>query len=98
MVIDILTELKNIYPQLRYEIVLAYLPQGKNKAEYPGNTVFPEELEKVPRRYAISRRNDWMLKHSDCVISYCSNGRGHSYKMAEKAVKQKKTVISLPLS
>ena len=64
-------ELAEEYPYIEYEIVLAYMPGKKDEFKPPlENTVYPEGLEKVPRKYAIIRRNQIMAKESDFAIVY----------------------------
>ena len=38
------------------------------------DTMFPEGLELVHPRYAIERRNGWMLKRSDYFVTYVHHG------------------------
>ena len=57
---------------LRYGVVLAYLPKGTG-ADF-GDTMFPEGLELVHPRYAIERRNGWMLERSDYFVTYVHHG------------------------
>lgn len=97
MMISLLSQLKAIYPQVEYAVVLAYLP-GIGKAEtvtpkYP--TIFPEGLENVPRRFAITHRNRWMIDASDCVVTYVAHGWGGAAQFAELAEKKGKRVIRL---
>lgn len=62
-------ELAEEYPYIEYEIVLAYMPGKKDEFKPPlENTVYPEGLEKVPRKYAIIRRNQIMANESDFAI------------------------------
>ena len=60
MVLSVLKELHNLYPKIRYTVVLAYLTQ--NTDEDYSNTVYPEGIESVPKRFAIDFRNKWMLQ------------------------------------
>ena len=96
MVLSVLRELKETYPNITYSVCLAYLPK---KEEYstlkPEETVYLEGMETAPLRFAISRRNDLMLKESDIVICYVKHTFGGSGKMVDKAIKQKKKVINL---
>ena len=46
-------------------------------------------------RYAIVKRNEYMLKKADYVIVYVKRNCGGAAKFAEKAVKQKKMVINI---
>lgn len=96
MVIRTLRELKNKYQNITYYIVLAYFPTDKDK-NITNNycTVFPEELANVPRRFAIDKRNNWMLQQSDYVISYVTHKIGGASKFTEKAIKKGKQVINL---
>ena len=61
LVLSVMKELAVSYPQIRYTIVLAYLPDEKSVISET-NTIYPEGLESVPKRFCIARRNDWSLK------------------------------------
>lgn len=52
-----LEEMKGEFPHIRVEIVAAYFPRRKEE----GERVLPEGMESVPARYAIDRRNRWMV-------------------------------------
>lgn len=97
MVLSALREAKTTYPHISYSVVLAYMPGEKEEYERyePMETLYPEGLEDVPKRFAISWRNDWMLKRADTVICYVRHSLGGSGKFVEKAVRQKKRVINL---
>jgi len=94
-----LRSLKDKYPHIRYNVVLAYMPGQKDEysqdEKYQLETLYPEGLETVPKRFAISWRNDWMLKLSDIVVCYVRHSMGGSGKFVEKAIRQKKQVINL---
>jgi len=94
MVRNKLKELSVIYP-IKYNVVLAYLPDTKNKDDDMSDTIYPEGLENVPKRFAISWRNKWMIKQSDIVISYVTHSFGGAAQFKELAQKQGKTVIEL---
>ena len=68
-----LHQLKTDYPYINYTIVLAYLSP---KIDDFTNTIFPEGLEQVPPKYAISKRNYWMIQNSDYVICYVKHKIG----------------------
>ena len=91
----VLRELKKEYPQINYAVVLAYMP-GK-QAEYDDylDTMLPEGIESVHPRYAISWRNNWMLRQSDYVVTYITHSYGGAYQYARKAHAQNKQVINL---
>lgn len=87
---SVLKELSREYPDLNYSVVLAYHPsEVKLVVEVPlEHTIYPGGLEKAPRRYAISKRNDWMLKEADAVICYITHWYGGAAKFVEKAGKK----------
>ena len=97
MVLSALRKAKEVHPHISYSVVLAYMPEKKEEYSYidPMETLYPEGLESVPRRFAISWRNDWMLKQSDVVVCYVRHSLGGSGKFVEKAIRQKKQVINL---
>ena len=72
MVRRVLVELAEIYPHISYAVVLERLPTQRDTWNpLPcDHTLFPEGLETVPPRFAIPHRNEWMLRHSDFVVTY----------------------------
>ncbi|MGN0629386.1 MAG: hypothetical protein ACI4IW_07150 [Oscillospiraceae bacterium] len=83
------------YP-IKCYTVLACMPGEKKEFWTPPllETLFPESLEKTPHRFAVSRRNRWMLSRSAYVIS-CPSPYGNSMKLTEAAFRAGKTVINL---
>lgn len=93
----VLRELKKEYPQMRinYAVVLAYIPGKQNEYDNYSDTMLPEGIESVHPRYAISWRNNWMLRQSDYVVTYITHSWGGAAQYAAKAARQGKTVINL---
>ena len=91
-----LTELKKEYP-INVEVVLAYLPDEKNTSsrDYDIQTIFPEGIERVPKKFAINFRNEWMIKKSDYVVTYVKYSVGGAFKFKEYAEMKKKEVINI---
>lgn len=89
---SVLRELSNQYPHIRYAVVLAYLPEQAPYEEDFSDTMFPEGLEAVHPKYAISRRNQWMLDHSTYVVTYITHSWGGAARFVEKAKRTGKTV------
>lgn len=89
-----LQELSAFYP-IKYNVVLAYMPDKKNISEDMSATLYPEGIENVPKRFAISWRNKWMLKQSDIVVTYVTHPVGGAFKFKTLAEKQGKTIIEL---
>ena len=90
-----LRELQKEYPQMGYAVVLAYMPGEKNDYDDYSDTMLPEGIESVHPRYAISWRNNWLLKQADYVVTYITHSWGGAAQYAAKAKKQGKTVINL---
>ena len=96
MVRAVLRELAMEYPHISYAVVLERLPGPRDEAVWDfSDAIFPEGLEVVPPRFAISRRNAWMLKRSDYVVTYITHSWGGAAQFAAKAVRQGKTVRNL---
>ena len=90
-----LKKLKQEYPQINYAVVLADMPGKKTEYDDYSDTMFPEGIESVHPRYAISWCNDWMLQQSDYVVAYITHSWGGAAKYAERAERQQKTVINV---
>ena len=92
---SMLRDLQKEYPQIDYAVVLAYMPGERNDYDDYSNTMLPEGIEVVHPRYAISWRNNWLLKQADYVVTYITHSWGGAAQYAAKAKKQGKTVINL---
>lgn len=95
MVLNELKKCKTEYPQIRYAVVLSLLPEGTGDNGIDAETVYPEGLETVPKRFAVARRNEWMLKQADVVICYVTHSTGGAAKYVQKAERQGKRVIHI---
>ena len=56
--------------------------------------IYPE-LEHVPKKFAISKRNEWIINQSDFIISYVKTHYGGAYKSLLYAHKRKKLYVNL---
>ena len=90
-----LKNLKESHPHIAYFMVLAYLPNERDKFTDYSISIYPEGLENVPPRFAIDRRNRWMVRSSDTVVTYVNRGYGGAAKFKEYAEKSGKHVINL---
>ena len=82
------------YPHIRYTVVLAYLPSRRDASWQPSDSMVPDGIEDVPRRFAISYRNRWLVKHADYVIAYALY-RGGAMQFVELAQKKGKRIVWL---
>ena len=93
-----LRELAFRYPHVRYYVVLAYIPQSPKEyddLDY-SLTLLPDGIEAIPKRFAISGRNKWMIQQADYVVTYVTHSWGGAAQFTEIAKKQRKTVFNLP--
>ena len=74
--------------------MLAYLNRDIDASRYDSTTYPP--LEKVPPRYAIVKRNEWMVCESDVVISGVTHSWGGAAKTLEFAQRKKKVIFQYP--
>ena len=91
----VLRELKKEYPQIDYAVVLAYIPGKQTEYDDYSDTMLPEGIESVHPRYAISWRNNWMLKRSDYVVTYIAHPWGGAAQFAHKTERLGKIIIKL---
>ena len=86
----VLRELKKTYPHIQLVLVLAYLNRNTDTSGYD-STLYPE-LEEVPPRFAISKRNERMVDLSDVVVAYVTHGWGGAAKTLEYAKRKRKVI------
>ena len=95
MVCSALRQLRQVYPHIRYGVVLAYLPTHREKHERPSDTMYPEGIENGPPRFAIERRNRWLVDQADYIVCYIRHPWGGAYRFSQLAQKRGKHVINL---
>ena len=69
-----------------------YLTTGMKKKV--DEIVYPE-LEKIPKKFAIIRRNEWMMDKADVVIAYVKYSFGGAKTSYDYAVRKNKKIINL---
>ena len=92
-----LHELKQVYPHIECAVVLAYLPHKADLSTTADDclTIYPEGLECSPPKFAIDKRNRWMLAQAECVVTYVRTTFGGAAKFKALAERKHKTVIEL---
>lgn len=88
-------DLKKTYPFISYAVVLAYLPQKNGPHEDGTQTLFPEGLETIHPKFALDRRNTWLVEHADYVVTYVTRSFGGAAKFKTLAEKKGKSVINI---
>jgi hypothetical protein len=62
--------------------------------KYYDDVVYPP-LENVPLKFAISRRNEWVVDNSDIVYAYVKHSWGGVAKMLAYAKHKQKQIINI---
>ena len=94
---QILREQQRSFPMLRRIFITPYLDPDyahlQNANQYD-EVLYPFESAIHPR-YAIAKRNLWMVDHADLVIGYIRYDWGGAAKMREYALRKHKPFINL---
>ncbi len=90
----VLSELKKEGLDISFEIVISNISE-KALSQNQNATVFPAELENCIPKFAISKRNDWLIKNSSILIACVRHKFSNSSKLLEKAQKKGLRVINL---
>ena len=88
MATSMLAGMKQKYPFIHNYVVLAYHPTLRRPADLPTGfdcTIFPEDQETIPMRYAIPRLNRSMITNVEYLIAYVWKITDGSYKLMEAA-------------
>ena len=89
---DVVQELKSKYPHIKSILVIPYINKRTyNEDLYDGSEYPP--IEKTPRKYAILKRNEYMVNKCDVIIAYVEVDFGGAAKTLEYARRKKKKII-----
>ena len=91
MAASVVREMKRAYPQIESVLVLPFLDSKLDTSGYDG-TVYPP-LETVPRRFAILKRNEFMVWEADILVAYVIYEWGGAFKTLSFARRKKKEII-----
>ena len=93
-----LRELKTDFPDIELLFITPYLDKNYSKLEFAkyhyDDVIFPP-LESVPRKFAILKRNEWMVDSADLVIAYVKYSWGGAAKTLKYAKRKKKLIINV---
>jgi uncharacterized phage-like protein YoqJ len=89
-----LCKLENIYP-IQINVVLAYLNSKQNNHYDFNKTIFPSVLENTPLKYAIVKRNQYMVDNSNYVICYVNNSFSNAYTFVKRAKRKGADIINI---
>ncbi len=93
-----LKDLKADFPNIELIFITPYLYKNYSKLEFAkyhyDDVIFPP-LESVPRKFAILKRNEWMVNEANLVIAYVTYSWGGAAKTLEYTKRKNKTIINL---
>ncbi|MBR7009640.1 MAG: hypothetical protein IKI02_01880 [Oscillospiraceae bacterium] len=91
---SVVFQAKKKNPAVRSILVLPYLDRKADGSLYD-STLYPP-LEAVPQRFAIVRRNEYMVAQSDVVVAYVLYSWGGAAATLRYAERQQKMIIRYP--
>lgn len=90
---DCAKDFQKTHPKTKLILVTAYINRTPRSNEYD-ETIYPH-LENTLPKFAISRRNKWMIEKADLVIAYINHSFGGAFQSYIHAKKKKKPVFNL---
>ena len=88
---SVVWEMKQTYPHIRSTLVLPYLDRDVDAEKYD-STWYPP-LEEVPKRFAIAKRNEYMVDAADVVVAYVKYDWGGAARTLDYARRKNKEII-----
>ena len=93
-----LRELKTDFPDIELLFITPYLDSNYSKLQlakyYYDDIIFPP-IENVPRKFAILKRNEWMVDSADLVIAYVKYSWGGAAKTLEYAKRKNTSFVNI---
>lgn len=86
-------DLKEKYPHIISVLVIPYIDMDYDRSLYDISEYPP--IENVPRKFAILKRNEYMVRKADVVVSYVEFSFGGAAKTLQYAKRKKKNIISV---
>ena len=94
-------ELKCAYKSIELVYVMPYITASeqekvKEMIEYGlyDSSIYPP-IETVPPKFAITKRNEWMVSNADLIIAFVKHKYGGAYKTLTWAKRKNKKIINL---
>ena len=57
-------------------------------------SIYPP-IENVPPKFAILKRNEWMMANADLIITYVKHNYGGAYRSLQVAKRKRKKIINI---
>lgn len=95
LVYDVLCELESIY-KIEIYVVMAYLNNDCKDIYYDKTkSIYPDVLTATPLRFAIRKRNSYMIDKSDYVICYMNDPFSNTFNNIKEAIRKNKHIENL---
>lgn len=78
MAARVVKSLKEKYPYIKSVLIVPYINRGYDTDLYDCSEYPP--IENVPKRYAVLKRNEWMINKVDVLIAYIK----HDWSVRQK--------------
>lgn len=92
-------ELKKNHDNIETVYVSPYLHEHSKIKDIQSSGLYDSLLyppiENTPLRFAIVKRNEWMIENSDLVITYVNKSFGGAYKSLQVAKRKHKRIINI---
>lgn len=100
MAVQAVIKAKKTYPQVRLTILVPFHPAERKIIVPEGcnGTFYPPGLESVPKRFAIVKANQYMIRHCDYLIAYAWQPGSNSLRLVRSAQKSKLQTTNLAKS
>lgn len=87
IVLRVLTEAKIRHPEITLQLLIPYHPFDRPMEVPDGfdGTFYPPGMESVPKQYAITRANRYMIQNSTHLIAYAYHSIGGAGKLVKSA-------------
>ncbi len=93
---DILAVHKVKHSHIKLILVTPYINHNMNDCDYD-DVIFPN-LDNVHNKIAIIKRNEWMVKQSDCLVAYVIYNKGGASRTLNYAKQNNKQTIEYQYS
>ena len=96
-----LRELRKEFQDIELIFITPYIDKNYSKLEFAkyhyDDVIFPP-IENVPRKFAVLKRNEWMVEEADLVIAYVKYSWGGATKTLEYAKRKKKRIVNIAIN
>ena len=87
-------EVRALHPGVKLLLLTPYLRNEPIPKRYDG-AVYPDGLESVPPRHAISRANAYIIDRCDYIIAHVTRHYGGAWQALSRARRKGKPVVNL---